>query len=71
MFSRLEGQASIVFCKITKAFEQEEKGLWLTHEERDLVYKLLFLLKYPRSTFHRRFYHDNAECYKANDRELL
>jgi hypothetical protein len=71
MFSKLEGQASIVFRKITKAFEQKEKGLWLTREERDLVRKFLFLLKYRGSTFHRRFYHDNTECYEADDRELL
>lgn len=71
MFSRLECQASIVFRKITKAFEQKEKGLWLIREERDLVRKFLFLLKYRGSTFHRRFYHDNAESYEANDRELL
>jgi hypothetical protein len=71
MFSRLEGQVSIIFCKITKAFVQKEKGLWLTREERGLVRKFLFLLKYRGSTFHRRFYYDNTECYEANDRELL
>jgi hypothetical protein len=66
MFFRLEGQASIVFRKITKAFKQKEKG-----QERDLVRKFLFLLKYRGSIFHWRFYHDNAEYYEANDRELL
>ncbi|KAE8443203.1 hypothetical protein EG329_002071 [Mollisiaceae sp. DMI_Dod_QoI] len=71
MFSTLEDQASIVFRKITKAFEQKEEGLWLTREERDLVRKFLFLLKYRGSTFHRRFYHDDAESYEADDRELL
>lgn len=71
MFSRLEGQASIIFRKITKAFEQDEKELWLTREERNLVRKFLFLLKYRGSGFHQRFYHENTECYKADDRELL
>jgi len=33
----VESQASIVFRKITKAFEQNEKGQRLTCEERDLV----------------------------------
>jgi hypothetical protein len=33
--------------------------------------KFLFLLKYRGSTFHRRYYHDNAECYEADDWELL
>jgi Protein of unknown function (DUF4238) len=71
MFSKLEGQASIIFRKIAKAFEQQDKGLWLTRDERDLIRKFLFLLKYRGSTFHQRFYHDNAEDYDANDRELL
>ena len=30
MFSRMEGQASAVFRKITKAFEHQEQGVWLT-----------------------------------------
>jgi hypothetical protein len=71
MFSKLEGQTSAIFRKITKAFEQGEKGLWLTRDERDLIRKFLFLLKYRGSGYHRRFYHDNAEGYNANDRELL
>lgn len=71
MFRKMEGKASEVFRKITKAFEQKENGLWLTREERDLLRKFLFLLKYRGSGFHRRFYHDDSESYKADDRELL
>lgn len=71
MFSRIEGQASAVFRKITKAFEQKAEGLWLMRDERDLVRKFLFLLKYRGSTFHQRFYHDDPEGYKSDDRELL
>ena len=71
MFSKLEGQASAVFRKITKSFEQKDKGLWLTRDERDLIRKFLFLLKYRGSGFHQRFYHDNTDGYDANDRELL
>ncbi|KUJ19709.1 uncharacterized protein LY89DRAFT_611477 [Mollisia scopiformis] len=71
MFSKLEGQASIVFRKITKAFEQKEPGLWLTREEKDLVRKFLFLLQYRGSGYHQRFYRDRTEDYDANDRELL
>ena len=71
MFSRMECQASAVFRKITKAFEQKEQGLWLTRKERDLIRKFLFLLKYRGSTFHQRFYHDVTKDYEADDRELL
>jgi len=71
MFSKLENQASAVFRKITKSFEQEEEGVWLTRDEKDIVRKFLFLLKYRGREYHRRFYHDNAESYDSNDRELL
>lgn len=71
MFSGMECQASAVFRKITKAFEEKEQGLWLTRQERDLIRKFLFLLKYRGSTFHQRFYHDVTEGYDADDRELL
>lgn len=71
MFSKMEARASTLFHKITKAFEQKEEGLWLTREERNLVRKFLFLLKYRGSKFHQRFYHDNAENYEADDRESL
>jgi hypothetical protein len=33
--------------------------------------KFLFLLECRGSTFHRRYYHDKATCYEADDRELL
>ncbi len=71
MFSKLESQASTVFRKITKSFEQKGKGLWLTRDERDLIRKFLFLLKYRGLGFHQRFYHDSAEGYDTDDRELL
>ena len=71
MFSKIEGQVSAIFRKITKAFEQKDEGLWLTRDERDLIRKFLFLLKYRGSRYHRRFYHDTAEDYDSNDRELL
>ncbi|KAF7542976.1 hypothetical protein G7Z17_g11120 [Cylindrodendrum hubeiense] len=71
MFSKFESSASIIFRKITKSFEQHERGLWLTRAERNVIRKFLFILKYRGSTFHRRFYHENRESYEAEDRELL
>lgn len=70
MFSKLEGQASAVSRRITKSFEQQEKALWLTRDERDLVRKFLFLLKYRGLGFRRRFYHDDADGYGADKRPL-
>ncbi|XXH01737.1 hypothetical protein Hte_008098 [Hypoxylon texense] len=69
MFGDLESRASIVFRKITKAFESKEQGVWVTRDERNLIRKFLFLLKYRSSGFHRRFYHESEEGYTANDRE--
>jgi len=71
LFGNMESRASIVFRKITKAFESGEPGLWLTRDERDLIRKFLFLLKYRGTTFYRRFNHDGAEGYDSDDRQLV
>ncbi|KPM38266.1 hypothetical protein AK830_g8295 [Neonectria ditissima] len=71
MFSKLESEASVIFRKITKSFQQQDTGLWLTRVERNIIRKFLFLLKYRGSDFHRRFYHDSQETYNSNDQELL
>ncbi|KAH7309846.1 hypothetical protein B0I35DRAFT_440722 [Stachybotrys elegans] len=71
MLGVMESQASTIFRKITKAYEERQPEVVLTRVERNLIRKFLFLLKYRGSTFHRRFYHDNAQGYDANDRNLL
>ncbi|KAF9767794.1 hypothetical protein IL306_014977 [Fusarium sp. DS 682] len=71
MLSRLESDASAVFRNITKSFENRHSGIWLTRNERNLIRKFLFLMKYRGSTFHQRFYHQVATDYGANDRDKL
>ncbi|KAK0719324.1 hypothetical protein B0H67DRAFT_572915 [Lasiosphaeris hirsuta] len=81
MLGRLENQVSVVFRKIVKAHEKWAGGnameegtpaeVCLARSERDLIRKFLFILKYRSSGFHRRFYHDTAEDYDSNDKELL
>ncbi|KAH9211163.1 hypothetical protein DL95DRAFT_512008 [Leptodontidium sp. 2 PMI_412] len=71
MLSRLESKASTVFRKITKSFDGDHRGVWLTRNERNLIRKFLFLMKYRGSTFHQRFYHETATGYEANDRDRL
>ncbi|KAK1752334.1 hypothetical protein QBC47DRAFT_363898 [Echria macrotheca] len=73
LFSRLEDQASRIFRKITKAYEttQTEQPVRLTRQERDLIRKFLFLLKYRSSGYHKRFYLDAPEDYMLDDRELM
>lgn len=71
MLSELESRAGQVFRKIAKAFEQKETGIWLSRDERDLVRKFLFLLKYRSDGMRRRFFHQAPEDYSENDRELM
>ncbi|KAI1770081.1 hypothetical protein F4818DRAFT_433887 [Hypoxylon cercidicola] len=69
MFGELESRVSVIFRKITKAFEANEKGLWVSRDERDLLRKFLFLLKYRSASFYQRFYHETEDKYNSNDKE--
>lgn len=71
LFGKLESRVSCVFRKITKAFEEGEKGLWFTRDDRNLLRKFLFILKYRGSTYFRRFCHESLDDYVANDREKM
>ncbi|KAK3934672.1 hypothetical protein QBC46DRAFT_71322 [Diplogelasinospora grovesii] len=71
LLSRLESQASAIFAKIKKHFAKGDTEVWLTRDERNLIRKFLFILKYRGSTLHARFYHDNNDDYEYVDRKLL
>jgi hypothetical protein len=71
MLANLESQASMVFRKIIKHFEQKEPGLWITRDEHNLLRKFFFLLKYRNDGFHHRFFHQTPEGYSEDDRERL
>ncbi|KAI9146940.1 hypothetical protein HJFPF1_12969 [Paramyrothecium foliicola] len=71
MFGEMKSQASIVIRKILKSHERGEHVLSLTRDERNLIRKFLFLLKYRGLGFHRRFYCENAQDYNSNDAQLL
>ncbi|KAK0714725.1 hypothetical protein B0H67DRAFT_489717 [Lasiosphaeris hirsuta] len=71
MFSKLEDQASRVFRKITKAFEDKKDGIWITRDERNLLRKFLFLLKYRGKGYHKRFDHETPAGYSQDDKELF
>lgn len=73
---KLESQASTIFRKITKGFDNASSpdgasGVWLTRDERNDLRKFLFILKYRGSRFHKRFAHKTAEDYFCNDGELM
>ncbi|KAI0126689.1 hypothetical protein BJ170DRAFT_724254 [Xylariales sp. AK1849] len=71
MFAKLESKASTAFRRITKAFEAGEPAVCLTRDERNLIRKFLFLLKYRGSGFHRRFYHVDMQEYYEDDTPVL
>jgi hypothetical protein len=69
--SKLESCAAGIILKIRKAFEAQETHVWLIRKERDILRKFIFVMKYRGSTMHKRFYHENAEGYSADDKEKL
>lgn len=69
--SRLESNAGRIISTIRKSFEAGEPDVWITRADRDLLRKFLFIMKYRGSTAHKRFYHENAEGYSADDKEKL
>ncbi|KAL7904035.1 hypothetical protein GGI35DRAFT_464162 [Trichoderma velutinum] len=71
LFGQVESKTSRVFRNITKAFNEGHRGIWLTRGDRNLVRKFLFLMKYRGSTFYRRYNHETASGYNANDREKM
>ena len=71
LLSQLESRASQIFRKITKAFDQQEQGVWLMRSERNLLRKFLFILYYRGTGSHKRFCHDNPRDCSDNDKVLF
>ncbi|RDL31810.1 Uncharacterized protein BP5553_09212 [Venustampulla echinocandica] len=69
--SVLESQAGEIISTIRKAFEAGKDDVWVTRTQRDTLRKFLFIMKYRGSRFHRRYFHENAEDYNADDREKM
>ncbi|KAK0716279.1 hypothetical protein B0H67DRAFT_490925 [Lasiosphaeris hirsuta] len=69
--SSFESRASTIFQRFTRAFAQKQDGVWLSRDERDLIRKFLFLLKYRGGKFYRRFCHETPKQYDADDRETM
>jgi len=69
--SRLESRAGRIINTIRKTFEKGEREVWITRSDRDILRKFLFVMKYRGSGQQKRFYHQRAEDYSADDREDL
>ncbi|KAK0659151.1 hypothetical protein QBC41DRAFT_360443 [Cercophora samala] len=71
LLSKLEAQASQVFHKISKAFDDKKSGLWISRAEHDVMRKFLFLLMYRNSAFYKVFNHETPEGYNEADKDTL
>jgi hypothetical protein len=69
--AQLEARVGRIISTIRKTFEAGAGEVWISRPDRDVLRKFLFIMKYRGSTFHKRFYHDSAEGYNADDREAL
>lgn len=69
--SQLESKASVLVQKILKASDDRLRGLWLTRQERNLMRKFLFIMKYRGPMFYQRYSHETAAAYDANDRDRM
>ncbi|KAK3337974.1 hypothetical protein B0H65DRAFT_309012 [Neurospora tetraspora] len=71
LLSRLEAQAAQIVTKVTKALEAKEPAVRLMWDERSLLRKFLFLMRYRNIVFYKRFHHENSTEYSDQDREQL
>lgn len=71
MFGDVESRTSRIIRNITKAFIDGHRGISLTRDDRNLLRKFLFLMKYRGPTFYGRYNHETASGYDANDRERM
>jgi hypothetical protein len=66
--SRLESAASKIINKINGAHKFCESEVWISRLEKDTLRKFLFVMKYRGPIFFRRFNHQKAEDYNADDK---
>ncbi|KAG5920467.1 hypothetical protein E4U61_007836 [Claviceps capensis] len=70
-FIRLESEASVIFRRMLTALAENSSGLWLTREERSLVRKFMFVMKYRGPDNFKRYCHATMTTYEADDKEHL
>jgi hypothetical protein len=67
--SKLESEAARIISKIRKAFDSGNQAVWISRNERNILRKFLFIMKYRGKNFHKRFVNSEMEGYVENDRE--
>jgi hypothetical protein len=68
---KLESRVSSIIAHIKKAFESQKTGFTMSRDQRDMLRKFLFIMKYRGPGYHRRFHGDESGKYKEDDAELL
>ncbi|KAJ3495104.1 hypothetical protein NLG97_g3636 [Lecanicillium saksenae] len=68
---QLESDASALFRRMLKAFNENHRGLWLTRDEKNLIRKFLFVMKYRGPTFYEKYHHYTLDKYTAEDKDEL
>lgn len=65
--SKLESRVSKIIAEIKKAFESSKDGFSMSRDQRDILRKFLFIMKYRGPGYHQRFYGDKSGRYVEND----
>jgi len=68
---KLESRVSAIIAGIRKAFESGKNGVSMLRDERDILRKFLFVMKYRGQGYHRRFHGDESGNYVTEDKEQL
>ena len=69
--SQLESDASVLFRRMVEASNECHRGLWLTRNERNLIRKFLFVMKYRGPSFYEKYHHETLDKYTAEDKDDL
>ncbi|KAF1847287.1 uncharacterized protein K460DRAFT_276406 [Cucurbitaria berberidis CBS 394.84] len=64
---KLESRVSSLIADIRKASESGKSGFSMSRQQRDMLRKFLFIMKYRGPGFHRRFHGDESGQYKEDD----
>ncbi|OPB38092.1 hypothetical protein A0O28_0011960 [Trichoderma guizhouense] len=71
-FAVFENEASRIYRKIIKAYEDGKPTIWLKRTEKDVLRKFVFLLGDRGEGFHRKYNLDSMQDYDDDDdKELL
>ncbi|KAF8245412.1 hypothetical protein K440DRAFT_646339 [Wilcoxina mikolae CBS 423.85] len=66
--SALESKAGTIIANARNAFTSGKDSVGMIRGERDTLRKFLFIMMYRSKKFYRRYNHQSADDYKANDR---